>query len=120
MMDGNLLSLPAGIQNREQMETLLQGGSFRLERIISSGQVTPPGQWYDQELPEWVVVITGAARLRIAGEPADRDLRAGDYLLIPPHCRHRVEWTDPTKPTVWLAIHFSERQSLPGSKGQPE
>jgi cupin 2 domain-containing protein len=25
---------------------------------------------------------------------------------IPAHLRHRVEWTTPVEPTVWLAIHY--------------
>jgi cupin 2 domain-containing protein len=29
----------------------------------------------------------------------------GDHVHIPAHRRHRVEWTDPAQPTVWLAVH---------------
>jgi cupin 2 domain-containing protein len=118
--EGNLLSCPAGTAGREQSETLLRGGSFRLERIISTGQATPSGEWYDQEQPEWVVVHSGAARLRFENDAADRELRRGDYVFIPAHCRHRVEWTDPTQPTVWLAIHFSDNQTSSVRAGQPE
>ena len=42
----------------------------------------------------------------LEGETEVRVLRPGDYLLIPAHCRHRVEWTDPEQKTVWLALHF--------------
>ena len=52
------------------------------------------------------MLLSGSARLRFEDEATDRDLQPGDYLLIDPHRRHRVEWTDPNKPTVWLAIHF--------------
>jgi cupin 2 domain-containing protein len=44
--------------------------------------------------------------LRFEDEPEPRLLRPGDYLLIPAYRRHRVEWTDPTQPTVWLALHY--------------
>ena len=79
---------------------------LRIERIISRGQVTPPGQWYDGARDEWVAVLAGAARLRFEGEAAPRALAPGDWLRIPAHARHRVEWTDPEVPTVWLAVHF--------------
>jgi cupin 2 domain-containing protein len=106
MDSGNLfVQLPNRPAN-EVLEELLRGGSFRLERIISTGQATPIGQWYDQPEAEWVVLLSGAARLRFEDEPTDRDLRAGDYLRIAPHRRHRVEWTNPEQPTVWLAIYY--------------
>jgi cupin 2 domain-containing protein len=91
----------------EFFQVLLETGTFRLERIVSAGQATPPGEWYDQDTDEWVVLLTGGAGLRFEDEPAPRILAPGDHLLIPAHRRHRVEWTDPETPTVWLALHFS-------------
>ena len=91
----------------ERFEALVRGGEFRLERIISTGQVTPPGQWYDQDREEWVLILRGSARLRFEGEAEPLCLGPGDYVLIPAHCRHRVEWTDPLQPTVWLGLHFA-------------
>ena len=88
----------------EQVDVLLETADARLERIVSTGHTTPPGQWYDQERDEWVLVLRGRARLRFDGEPAARELAPGDHLLIPAHVRHRVEWTDPAEPTVWLAL----------------
>jgi cupin 2 domain-containing protein len=99
--------IPAKIP-QEISEILLKTPGFHLERIISAGQATPPGQWYDQETHEWVVLLSGAAGLLFEGEPQFRVLHPGDYLLIPAHCRHRVEWTDPEQRTVWLALHFQE------------
>jgi cupin 2 domain-containing protein len=90
----------------ELFEILLETKNFRLERIVSTGQATPPGEWYDQEAHEWVALLSGAAKLRFEDEPELRGLRPGDYLLIPAHRRHRVEWTDPTQATVWLALHY--------------
>jgi cupin 2 domain-containing protein len=90
----------------EIFATLLEAGNFRLERIVSHGQATPPGEWYDQDTHEWVALLTGAAGLRFEDEAAPRVLRPGDYLLIPAHRRHRVEWTAPGTPTVWLALHY--------------
>ena len=90
----------------ETFQVLLSTGNFRLERIVSAGQATPPGEWYDQDTHEWVVLLSGGAGLRFEDEPEPRVLSPGDYLLIPAHRRHRVEWTDPEAPTVWLALHY--------------
>jgi cupin 2 domain-containing protein len=100
LFDGIPAEIPAEI-----FQTLLETDNFRLERIVSGGQATPPGEWYEQDSHEWVVLLTGSACLRFEAEP-DLVLRAGDHLFIPAHRRHRVEWTDPTRPTVWLALHY--------------
>ena len=102
----NLLGdLPTDL-SAEHLQTILASPAMRIERIVSHGQTSPPGFWYDQDQHEWVVLISGAARLRMEGEPPI-DLTPGAYLNIPAHRRHRVEWTHPTEPTVWLAIHYS-------------
>jgi cupin 2 domain-containing protein len=101
-------ALPCNTLAAEQIIELFSVPSVRSERIVSTGQASPPGLWYDQPCGEWLVLLTGAARLLFAGEAAPRSLRAGDFVNIPPHARHRVEWTDPTVPTVWLAIHYRE------------
>jgi cupin 2 domain-containing protein len=108
----NLLTDRTNAGAEEWSEPLLTGTRFRVERIVSHGQASPPGFWYDQPEDEWVVLLAGAARLRFEGdEPFD--LRPGEYVHIPAHARHRVEWTDPQQATVWLAIHFD-----PGVGGQ--
>ena len=84
---------------------LLHGDDFRLERIVSTGQATPEGEWYDQDHDEWVLLIAGAARLRF-DDGCQYDLRLGDYVNIPAHRRHRVAWTEQAPPTVWLALHY--------------
>ena len=95
--------LPAD-RSREAFEALLETPALRLERIVSHGQTTPAGQWYDQDGDEWVVLLSGAATLRFEGD-APFALRPGDWVLIPAHRRHRVEHTAPDGPTVWLALH---------------
>lgn len=91
----------------EVFEELLCGSRFRVERIISTGQITPAGTWYDQENDEWVLLVSGAARLRFENEDSEVALRPGDFVNIPAHCRHRVEWTDPQQTTIWLALHYT-------------
>lgn len=91
----------------ERFDALLQRRGLRLERIVSHGQASPPGFWYDQPHDEWVMVLRGAARLEVEGAP-ERYLAPGDHMLLPAHCRHRVAWTADDEPTVWLAVHFGE------------
>jgi cupin 2 domain-containing protein len=98
----NLLSSLPDTSVGEITEALLSARGVRLERIVSHGQVS--GYWYDQDEAEWVLVLNGSARLAIAGEREDRLLCEGDALFLPAHCRHRVTWTDPDIPTVWLAL----------------
>ncbi len=95
------LSLP-----EELVEVLASDEQVRIERIVSTGQASPPGFWYDQSEAEWVVVLRGEARLLLEGDREPMRMAPGDHLLIPAHRRHRVEWTSPTEPTVWLAVFY--------------
>jgi cupin 2 domain-containing protein len=106
-MPNLLRDLPDARQG-EIVEPLLAGPVVRIERIVSLGQASPPGFWYDQAEAEWVLLVAGAARLRFADEPEDRLLAPGDYLHIAAHRGHRVEWTEPTGPTIWLAVFMTE------------
>jgi cupin 2 domain-containing protein len=103
---GNLLAALPGRLDAEQIIALLANENLRIERIVSTGQASPPGFWYDQEWPEWVLLVSGSAGLLFEDEAEPRVLRPGDYLLIPAHRRHRIAWTDVDYPTVWLAVHF--------------
>jgi cupin 2 domain-containing protein len=104
----NLLSaLPTQLA-AEQFDTLLRGKAFRLERIVSLGQASPPDFWFDQPQDEWVLLLQGSAGLSFAGEEQLIVLAAGDCLRIPAGQRHRVEWTDPQSHTVWLALHYAD------------
>ena len=102
----NLLSPLPDARAAEQADALLSRPGLRIERVVSFGQASPEGFWYDQEESEWLLLLTGAARLRFADEGDARLLRPGDWLDIAPHRRHRVEWTDPASPTVWLTVFY--------------
>ncbi len=104
-MENIYASIPGALKE-ELLEILLAAKGFRLERIVSKGHATPPGDWYDQETGEWVILLKGGAGLRFEGEEDMRVMKPGDYLLIPPHSRHRVEWTAAGEVTVWLAFHY--------------
>lgn len=104
---GNLLAgLPQTPLSDERFDPIADRAGVRIERIVSTGQRSPDGFWYDQPSDEWVTLLLGRARLRLAAEPAVRELAPGDWVLIPAGCRHRVEWTSVEPPAVWLAIHL--------------
>ncbi|HEY1796487.1 MAG TPA: cupin domain-containing protein [Stellaceae bacterium] len=106
----NLLAHLPAARAQEIAETLASGRDIRIERIVSHGQASPVGFWYDQDEAEFVVLLSGAARLRFTdGEM--RSLEPGDWIDIPAHRRHRVDWTDPEQPTVWLAIFYQRGHS---------
>jgi cupin 2 domain-containing protein len=105
MKRANLLTGPPPPQSEEQVERLIEGANVRIERIVSTGQASPPGFWYDQPDDEFVVLLAGAARLRFEADDFSLDLQPGDWVEIPAHVRHRVEWTQADPPTVWLAVH---------------
>ena len=92
----------------ELVQFLREAPGIRIERIVSRGQSSPDGFWYDQPRHEFVVVLRGAAQLRFEDGEGPIELTAGSYLDIPAHQRHRVEWTDPSQPTIWLAVHYGD------------
>jgi cupin 2 domain-containing protein len=102
-MPQNLFAAIPSDLPEELIETLVESGVVRVERIVSAGHASPMGFWYDQPQHEWVVVLRGAARIQFEDERVE--LRPGDWINIPAHRRHRVEWTTPDEPTVWLAVH---------------
>ena len=106
-MSANLFDgLPPAPQPEELFETLCARPGVRIERIVSTGQSSPPGFWYDQPDDEWVALLSGSATLRFADEDAPWTLRPGDWIFIPAHRRHRVDQTDADVASVWLAVHL--------------
>jgi cupin 2 domain-containing protein len=77
-----------------------------IERIVSRGQASPPGFWYDQDKSEFVILLTGNAGLLFKNPDEIIEMTPGDYIDIPAHRPHRVEWTSDTEETVWLAVHY--------------
>lgn len=89
----------------ELTEVLASNRSFRLERIVSRGHVSPPDFWYDQIENEWITILQGEAILAYS-DGTSVALKQGDSLLIPAHRKHRVAWTVPDAPTIWLALFY--------------
>lgn len=110
---GNLFSAIDVYAGDERFDTLLKRDGVLIERIVSTGQTSPEGFWYDDPREEWVVLLAGAAALEFEAQGSVRHgMLPGDYVHIPPHCRHRVAWTDPALPTVWLAVYFDTRAEV--------
>ena len=102
---GNLFANVPALLDIEETAVLAELPGARVERIVSTGQASAPGFWYDQDEAEFVLVLAGAARLRFADDEVPLALGPGDWVDIAAHRRHRVEWTDADEPTVWLAVH---------------
>src|SRR5947209_1067743 len=98
-------NIPANLPE-EFVEKLLKTPNFQIERIVSLGHSSPEGSWYDQDKNEWVVLLQGAATIRF--EDRLVEMNPGDFINIPAHQRHRVDWTDPTTPTVWLGVRYRD------------
>lgn len=103
-MTSNLFAnLPKDLPE-EIFETILESDQLRIERIVSLGQSSPEGLWYDQDQNEWVILLKGAAKLTVGDKTID--LAPGDFINLPAHTKHRVEWTNPDEQTVWLAVSY--------------
>ncbi|MBE9009657.1 cupin domain-containing protein [Pseudanabaenaceae cyanobacterium LEGE 13415] len=100
----NIFELPEELLDRELFEPLIETNQILIERIISTGQTTPEGEWYDQPRDEWVLLLQGEAQLTYE-DGTSIELKAGDYVLIPAHQRHRVSYTSSNPACIWLAIH---------------
>ncbi|GAB6061125.1 cupin domain-containing protein [Desulfonatronum parangueonense] len=120
-MSSNLFSIPEPQSDEEVFELLAEGRELRIERIVSRGQASPHGFWYDQELDEWVALLQGEAQVRFENG-ITRRLQAGDWLFLPARLRHRVESTSSNPPCIWLAVHgrFSEQARAASHEGNHE
>lgn len=98
-------NLPENLAS-EVVEKISEVKNIRIERIISKGHSSPKDFWYDQIQNEFVMILRGRAKLQFMGEPKPTIMSKGDYLIIPPHVKHRVVWTDSGTETVWLAMYF--------------
>ena len=90
-----------GPNDGETITPLLSGQRFTLEHIVSYGQPSPEDFWYDQDTQEWVALVQGHAVLVF--EDGALELTAGDAVVIPPHCKHRV--SEVSTDAVWIALH---------------
>ncbi len=106
-MTTNLFQDIPVVLHQELVQNLIDQDSFRVERIVSRGQSSPTGFWYDQEEDEWVALLAGKAQLQIEGQERMLTLLPGDTYHIPAHTKHRVAWTAPDQDTIWLAVFWN-------------
>ena len=93
------------IPNSEELTTILaESKNVRIERIISSGQISSEGFQYDQDENEFVALLQGEAV--ISYEDGSTKLKAGDTVLIPAHKKHRVDFTSVDPPCVWICVFY--------------
>lgn len=104
-MNNLFAEIPRGMPS-ELIEVLSSSEETRIERVVSQGHSSPEGFWYDQENNEFVVLISGMASLLFEGDESPRELKQGDWLVIPAHARHRVVSTSPDCDTIWLCVHY--------------
>ncbi|MEH6625992.1 MAG: cupin domain-containing protein [Motiliproteus sp.] len=109
-MDNIFADIPEQLPE-ELITRVLDKPGIRIERIVSQGHRSEPGFWYEQDENEWLVLIQGQARLRFADEQQDRQLIAGDTLLIPAAVRHRVAWTSEQPPCIWICLFYPAEPS---------
>jgi cupin 2 domain-containing protein len=96
---------------KEVVQTLIQAADVRIERIISHGHASAPDFWYDQPQSEWVILLKGAARLQFKDGLVE--MKPGDFINIPAFTKHRVDWTTPDEPTVWLGVRYADLGTVP-------
>jgi len=104
-MENIFADIPDAIPE-EIFETIIEKESFRLERIVSDGQLTAEDEWYDEDENEWFILLKGSAGLLLEGDREPLVLKPGDYLNLPAHRKHKVVWTDADEKTIWLALHY--------------
>lgn len=97
--------IPQGL-SEEFIETLSESKNVKVKRIVSHGQKSKPDTWYDQDKNEFVLLIQGQAKLEFKEKDKITHLKPGDYLIIPAHKKHRVDWTPLNEDTVWLTVHY--------------
>jgi len=108
MMKNNILENIILDKSSEEFMDLISTKKVRIERIVSNGQTSEENFWYDQDENEFVIVLEGNAVLEIEeeGEIKTVELNKNDYINIKAHTKHRVAYTDTSKPTVWLAVFY--------------
>jgi len=100
--------IPATL-SAELISVLAENEGVRVERIVSDGQASDEGFWYDQAEDEWVLLLAGSAVFLLDDKRVE--LWVGDHLFIPAHQRHRVESTSLTEKTIWLAVFFKQKKN---------
>ena len=100
-MSKNLYDFSDKQIGKEYIETLFEKQNIRIEKILSDGEISPEGFWYDQFEDEIVFLLKGSAVIEYQNGTSI-ELKEGDYLELPARKKHRVAKT--SKNCVWLTV----------------
>ncbi|SFD60000.1 cupin domain-containing protein [Pseudoalteromonas denitrificans] len=103
-MDNIYSDIPKDLSS-EIFEDLIESSNVKIERIISNGHSSPKIGWYDQAQNEWVIILKGEAIITFENDSSVH-LKAGGYVNIQAHQKHKVSWTIENTETIWLAVHY--------------
>ena len=113
---GNLFDASEKSELSEICLKIFETPSISVEKIISCGQSSAAGFYYDQPQDELVWLLSGEAEILFKNGKLV-PLKAGDGLLIDAHELHRVESTSKNPPCIWIAIFGNFKQDVPLKKG---
>lgn len=91
---------------KEIFTALFTNPHVRIERIVSKGHTSQSDEWFDQDWDEWLILLQGRAILKYENSGQEVDMIPGSFILIPARTKHRVTFTQPEMPTIWLAVHI--------------
>lgn len=110
----NLYDFEADGLEEELVTVLHEDGHVRVERIVSTGQRSPDGFWYDQDGDEWLTLVQGESVLLVEGRTIC--LQAGDTYFLSAHERHRVESTTAEPPCIWICVFIKQEDDYGTTK----
>lgn len=91
--------------DEELFESIFDSRNVLIERIVSTGQVTPDGIWLEEDYDEWVILLQGNSKIKF-DEGKTIEMEKGDYIVIPANTKHKVIHTSEIPYCIWLAIHI--------------
>jgi len=100
----NLFNYPENI-SEEIFEEIIQGNTFKMERIISPHLPKGDSKWYNQRNNEYVILLQGEAKIELVDSEII-SLKKGDGFLIKSFTKHRVAYTSKNPLAIWLTIHY--------------
>jgi len=89
----------------ELFQPIISNDNISIERIISSGQSTPAGQWLEDDRNEWVVLLQGESEISFE-DGTNKLLSAGDHIFIEKNKKHCVVRTSENPLCIWLAVYY--------------
>lgn len=116
----NIFDLKDLSERKEVVKILTENENVKIEKIISTGQVT---DWQESDKNEFVILVQGNAEIEyyenknlktneniIKNKKNTNDMKLqlgkGDTVLIKKGERHRVSYTSKNPCCIWICIFF--------------